>query len=219
MSLPDIAHHLHRRPTTDKLGDRVVRPAIEYFWLYGPPGSITTISMRDILSGELSDGAHAEAKTSAVFVGASDAQMTNFLDSFPPFIRGESEAWLSGVELAATAFLNLHAGERLLRPPPLVSSAVVILFAFALGFLVRLRGGSALFVAPVAALSYFAIAAFAFSGARIFLPVATPLFVVAPTAFILTVVFRYRFARALLMRVAPAPVARRIPDFPYGSIN
>lgn len=64
--------------------------------------------------------------------------------------------------------------------------------------------------APVAAIAYIAIAAIAFSGYRLFLPFAAPVFFVAPTAFILGVFVRYRFARALLMRLAPAPVAIRM---------
>jgi len=65
-------------------------------------------------------------------------------------------------------------------------------------------------VAPVAATVYLAAAAFAFTQFRLFLPIAAPLFMVAPAAFILGVFVRYRFARALLMRLAPAPIVRRM---------
>jgi adenylate cyclase len=64
--------------------------------------------------------------------------------------------------------------------------------------------------APVAALSYLAAAALVFSSLRLFLPVATPVFVVAPAALLVAIFIRYRFARALTMRLAPAPVAKRM---------
>ncbi len=42
------------------------------------------------------------------------------------------------------------------------------------------------------------------------MPTATPVFIVVPTAFLIAVVVRYRFARGLIMRLAPAPAARRM---------
>ncbi len=209
-SLPDVAYNLHRLLTTDESIDKTEKPVFEHFWLYGPPGSIKTISARDILSGEIPDAIRTAAQISVAFVGASDTNMTNFPDTFPSLLHGRSGADISGVELATTAFLNLNANERLLPLSPVADSMVTMLFAFALGFLVRARSGYAMLVAPSAAILYLGAAAFAFSYARIFMPIATPVFVVAPTAFVLAIVVRYRFARALLMHLAPAPIARRM---------
>lgn len=205
-SLPDETHRLYRRQTAEV----AEKPAFEYFWLYGPPGTIKAISIRDVLSGETTDAVRAAAPQSAAFIGAADAEMMNFPDSFPSLIPSESQAGMAGVELAATAFSNLTANQHLRPLSPLAESALIFSFSFLLGFLVQARGRFAMFVAPFAAVLYLAAAALAFSFARLFLPIFTPILVVAPVAFVVAGLVRYRFARALLMRLAPAPVARRM---------
>lgn len=209
-SLPDKTHQLLGASAANRSVGAIDAAMFEYFWLYGAPGSIDTISLRDILTGEISEEYRDAARTSAAFVGASDRDMTNFADTFSTFIDSGNGANMSGVELAATAFLNLSADQRLWRLSPAAELMVTMSFAFLLGFLVRLRSRFALLVPPSAAVVYIVTAAFAFSNARLFLPVITSVFVVAPTAFVLAGLLRYRFARTLLMRLAPAPVARRM---------
>jgi adenylate cyclase len=209
-SMPDVMRELYRREAPLHRLEENQTPNFEYFWQYGPPGSITTVSIRDVLTGEIPESVRAGAPQSAAFVGASDPDMTNFLDSFPSLLPSENGAWIGGVELAATAFLNLYHGE-ILRPlSPLAATTLPMAFGFAVGFLVRARGRYAMLVAPVAAAVYLGAAAVGFSQFRLFLPVAAPVFFVGPTALVLGVFVRYRFARALLMRLAPAPIAKRM---------
>jgi adenylate cyclase len=183
---------------------------LRYFWLYGPPGSIETISARDILRGDGVDFPSAKAASLVAFIGASDPATTNYPDSFPSFFRGGSEANISGVELAATAYLNLLHGEIAWRVSPWVSPWLVAGFAAVLGFLAWAKPPRAIVAISVAALVYLGLAAFAFARHGLFPPLATPVFFVAPVALLLAIVIRYRFARALIMHLVPAPMARRM---------
>ena len=206
-SLPEEALRLQGYPGAH---DRPDLPLFRYLWLYGPPGSIPSISVREVLGGDVPEEIPVMAPRSVAFIGASDPSTADFPDSFPSFFRGVIDAGISGVELAATAFLNLRAGEILRGPAPAADAAFIAAFAFVLGFLARARSGLGMLAAPAAALAAFVVAAIAFSHFRLLLPVGTTAFVVAPLAFLLAVVIRYRFARALIMRLAPAPVARRM---------
>jgi adenylate cyclase len=208
--LPDEAFDLYSSISSKRHVDDKGKPEFEYLWLYGPPGSITIISASDILSAEIPESVRTAAPESTAFVGASDPTMTNFPDTFPSFFRGPSGAGISGVELASTAFLNQMRGE-LLRPlSPTANSMTIIFMAFALGFIARARSGIAILAVPAAAAFYLAGATLAFAQMRLSLPIASPIFVAAPAAFLLAVLIRYRIARTLLMRLAPAPVARRM---------
>jgi adenylate cyclase len=209
-SLPEEALLLNDGARKKKSAEAVRTQSLQYLWLYGPPGTIETVSVRDVLSGEAAARHGAGGGNSVAFVGASDPSATNYPDSFPSFIRGRSDADMSGVELAATAYLNLLNAENLRRLPAVSSLLLILLYGAALGYLARTRASYAMIAAPASALLYLAAAAFAFSNARLFLPLGTPIFVTAPTAFLVAIVIRYRFARALIMHLSPEPVARRM---------
>jgi adenylate cyclase len=210
-SLPDEAGRLFRSPAEDAPPGK---SAFEYLWLYGPPGSIETVSARDILSGEESDAVRSAASRSVAFVGASDPNTTDFQDVFPSFFRSGIGADISGVELAATAFLNAETGEILRRLPSAAEAALVVFIAFVFGFLARARAVYAMLAVPLTGMAYLLAAMFAFSNSRLLLPIGTPIFVVGPVAFVIAVFIRYRLARALIMRLAPAPAARRMLQRP-----
>jgi adenylate cyclase len=106
--------------------------------------------------------------------------------------------------------LNEAAHDALWRLSSISEASLTLLFAFALGFLSRARSELAMLAAPLLGVLYVAAASIAFSRFHLFLPVATPSFIVVPTAFVVAVFIRYRFARALIMRLAPAPAARRM---------
>jgi adenylate cyclase len=178
-------------------------------WLYGPPGTIETISARDILE-MTADEPRSKTGLSIAFIGASDPSATNYSDTFPSFFRSESGAEISGVELLATAYLNLLHNHSVSRLSPRSSLVTILLFAGTLGFLIRAHPRRALASVTLLAVMYVGASVFAFGKVRLFLPVATPLFFSAPSALILAVLIRYRVARTLIMHLAPKPVARRM---------
>jgi class 3 adenylate cyclase len=63
---------------------------------------------------------------------------------------------------------------------------------------------------PLTGVAYLLAATIAFSNSRVFLPIGTPIFVAGPFAFVVAVFIRYRLARALIMRLAPLPAAKRM---------
>lgn len=208
-SLPEEALRLADPALHEKLAGTLGGTDLRYFWLYGPPGSIESISLRDLLRRDVDPGIQALAPTSVAFIGASDPSSTNYPDSFPTFIRGGSDADLSGVELAATAFLNLMHGDTLQRLPPLQAMLLIVVFGAGLGFLARFNPTYAIIAALPIGFLYILLAARLFDKAHLFVPVATPMFILLPAAFVTGIFVRYRLARSLIMRLAPAPVARR----------
>jgi len=209
-SMPEEALLLNGGAQVNRTAKAAPTRILQYLWLYGPPGTIESVSLQDVLSGEAAARLRANAGKSVAFVGASDPSATNYPDSFPSFIRGRSDADMSGVELAATAYLNLLKGDKLRRLSGASSLLLVLLHAAALGYLARAKATYAMIAAPVTALIYLAVAAFAFTNSHLFLPLGIPLFVTAPASFLAAIVIKYRFARTLIMHLTPAPVARRM---------
>jgi len=208
-SLPEEALRLRDSSLHETLASSLGGTALRYFWLYGKPGSIEAIPLRDLLQRNVGSSIEALAPDSVAFIGASDPSSTNYPDSFPTFIRGGSDADLSGVELAATAFLNLMHGDTLRRLPPLSATILIVAFAAVMGFLARFKPTYAIVAAIPIGLLYIAGAARLFAQGHLFVPVAIPVFIMLPAAFVVAIFMRYRLARSLILRLAPAPVARR----------
>ncbi len=209
-SLPDEAYRIYRSLRSSDGNSEAGTATFRYLWVYGAPGSVPTISASRILDGQIPENLKSKATTTVAFVGASDPTMTNYPDSFPSYFRATSRAGISGVELAATAFLNLSTGD-ILRPLSTFGAALTtIVFVFILGFTTRVWTRYALFIVPVAAIAYVAGASLVFSKYQVILPISGSVFVAAPLVFTMAVFFKYTAARALLMRLAPAPVARRM---------
>lgn len=188
-------------------------PAFQSFWLYGPAGTVPTIPLRSVF--EDASALPVDLTGIAVFVGASDPAVLSAYDHFRiPLLMAESDI-VGGVELAATAYLNLLHGERMVALPPASRGGVVFFFAFAI--LVASRGlggrrgsGSVLLIAA----AYGAIAFPAFAVARLWLPVAVPLLVVTPVAMLSSLSVRFALATRLVERLAPRPFAQELLRHP-----
>ncbi len=187
-----------------------------YLWLYGPPRAIATISIRDVLSGDLPDEVRKRAIDTVAFVGASDPSLTFFTDSFPSLYQSETETEITAVELAATAFLNLKSGHILGYPPWYLELIVVTLFALLLGLAASMSRSHSLLVIFGLALAYLATAFVIFSQWRLFVPVIVPVFIAAPAAGVMALALRSKTAMALAMRLAPAPIARQMLEAASG---
>jgi adenylate cyclase len=206
-SLPEAA--LGLSTTLGSPQFRAISGVFRYLWLYGAPGTIHTIPARDILQNSSLDRLHISSETVA-FIGAADPTITNYPDTFPSFFRSESDANLSGVELLATAYLNLRHNQTLTRLSNLAWVMVVMAVAAAFGFAVQIYPSHPLLVLVGMTAIYLGLSSFAFASAKLFLPVATPLFFSMPAAVFFAILTRYRFARTLIMHLAPKPIARRM---------
>ncbi len=95
-------------------------PSSRYVNYYGPPRTITTIPYYQAL--QLRNGTVGEKKINlkdkAVFVGLSEVLLAERKDSFYTVFSQANGIFISGVEIAATAFLNLLE-DKPLKPPSL----------------------------------------------------------------------------------------------------
>jgi adenylate cyclase len=188
---------------------------VQEIWLYGPPGTIPTWSIRDIFDRKSGHQLPDTLRDIVVFVGASDPVRGTSDDHFKiPTISGGHNL-ISGVELAATAFLNLLHGETLSSLSILAGAALLFSYAFASGAAALLLTSSRglIFIIGLA-VAYATLSAIMFAEGRIWLPVVTPVILTAPVAVLMALETRHRFARTLVMRLAPRQFARIMLDDP-----
>lgn len=190
----------------------VGQPLIQPLWLYGPPLSIPTVPLRDVLDPDT--GALPEdLSDTVVFVGSSDPEDAAIDDHFPVPTSGRGNELIGGVELAATAFLNRLHGTLLQRPSEGIEALIVFLVALAGSLCIaRLSGRRLWIVIAVLATGYLVLATLVFRFALIWLPVAVPAFLTTLLVALIAISVRYFFARALVTRLAPRQVASMLLD-------
>ncbi len=94
---------------------------------YGPPRSVRIVSAAEVLLGEVPDLAGR-----AVFVGHVEPYFPNQTDSFLTAVSRPDGLDLSGVEIAATAYLNALRNEFLVPASPLAVTASLLVTALGL---------------------------------------------------------------------------------------
>ena len=153
-----------------------------YLNLYGPPGTIRTIHIADVLSAP-----HHDTKADplglrgkVVFVGYADAAEWEQLEKFPT-VYGSGSNQASGVELVATAFANLLED---VTPVP-ASAYAQFLIAFALAFIAAVvcyttATATGSVTVLLAGCAYLGVSVLLFSRTAFCLPVFVPLAVAMP---------------------------------------
>jgi adenylate cyclase len=170
-----------------------------YLNLYGPPGTIATISFHRLLadngSGPSADLPSLKGK--AVFVGQTESDWFKANDGFYTAFTQESGLDLSGVEIAATAFANLLEDKAVypLCIPALFTVLIVWgVAATAICFqLSSPRGAVALLFLDSC---YLGLAHIQFKTSGVWYPLITPILVQTPAAFIAALAWKYRKANA-----------------------
>jgi adenylate cyclase len=165
-----------------------------YLNYYGPPRTLSTLPFYQAWRlGEGSDGdAQIDLKGKAVFVGLSEILLTQRQDSFYTVFSRANGVFISGVEIAATAFANLLED----TPVQPVGSRYYILIIIAWGILVGLICRMA---APLVAglgivglsVLYLIAAEYQFKAAGIWYPIIIPLCLQAPFGFFGAVLWDY----------------------------
>lgn len=107
--------------------DLAAGPAERMLNFYGPPWTVRVFTAAEVLRGELPD-----LTGRAVFIGHVERYFPNQLDSFPTVVGRPDGLDLSGVEIAATAYLNLLRREFLQGPPALWVAGALACSAVAL---------------------------------------------------------------------------------------
>ena len=163
-------------------------PNSHYLNFYGPPGTIRTVPYFELVQTRESAGGgemDLDFKGKAIFVGLSERLRPEQKDGFYTTFSQPSGVDISGVEIAATAFANLLE-DIPVRPLYVVAhAAIIFLWGMLLGFVCLVFSAiySALAVIGLSAL-YLMLAWYQFNQAAIWYPLASPLFIQAPVAFL-----------------------------------
>jgi adenylate cyclase len=165
-----------------------------YINYYGPPRTVTTIPYYQAL--QLHNGVVSEKqvdlKGKAVFVGFSEILLAERKDSFYTVFSQPNGIFISGVEIAATAFLNLieDAPVRPLRLPFYI--LIILLWGILIGIICRL---SPIIVAALCVVGlsilYLTVVEYQFKSSYNWYPIATLLFFQNPLAFFSAVIWKY----------------------------
>lgn len=170
-------------------------PSMPYLNFYGPPQTIKTIPYHRIFpmappgSDNLTDYDFADK---AVFIGHSTKHQDQQKEGFFTVFSDSSGLDLSGVEIAATGFANLLDNSAVRLVPPRRMTLILIIWGMVLGFICLLlpTGLSAIAVIGFSLCLLFA-AQLCFTRNYIWSPLAIPLFIQAPCAFLTALVIKY----------------------------
>lgn len=189
-------------------------PDFQRVWLYGPAQTVPTVPLRRVFEKGVA-GLPADLSRDAVFIGASDRLDRAAYDQFKLPLPLAPQDTGGGVEIAATAFLNLLHGQTLRAPSPLPGAAIVLGFTLlALLAATVLSGARAVVGALCLAGVYGGAAAALFAVSRVWLPVFVPLALVTPVAVLAAFSTSYAVARRVVERLAPRPYARALLHHP-----
>jgi serine phosphatase RsbU (regulator of sigma subunit)/CHASE2 domain-containing sensor protein len=162
-------------------------PNSRYINYYGPPRTITTIPYHQAL--QLRDGRvgdkQIDLKGKAVFVGLSEILLADRKDSFYTVFSQANGIFISGVEIAATAFSNIIE-DTPVKPIGLpFHILIILLWGILVGIICRIFSIK-IGVLGVVGLSilYLAAAVYLFKANGSWYPIAIPLFFQTPLAFI-----------------------------------
>ena len=166
---------------------------------YGPPRTITTIGYHRIAGNTTALADAAIFKDKAVFIGYLPTKWRDYdaiRDDYHTVYSQADGLRLSGVEIAATAFANLLDGADI---KPFAVPRQMALFglwgglAGVIASLLTMRRAATLLA--VVGVIYLLWARHVFSVDHLWSPLVVPLLVLSPLAFIVSTLFKYRFAK------------------------
>ena len=195
-------------------------------WLnfYGPSGSLPQVSFYKVLEpGQLPVGT---ISNKVVFVGKAGiitSEGSNSTDEFPtPYTRWTG-ANSPGVEIQATAFLNLLRRDWLSRLPFAVELTLILMAGFALGFLLPiLRPGTAFAFGAGSSLGVAVIGIILANGFHCWFSWAVIAFVEAPASLVVVALHvlnqRASAGEVLPKIIVPEKPSEAIPSMPAASL-
>ncbi|MEM1382830.1 MAG: adenylate/guanylate cyclase domain-containing protein [Pseudomonadota bacterium] len=188
-------------------------PEARPIWLYGPPRTIPTRTLRDVFARNTAQPLPEDLSGTAVFIGVSDPEFLGTKDHFKVPISDARQNDIGGVELAATAFLNRLHGHDMTRLAGANSVAALGLFGWLLALAAgRLGGGRGVWAVLGLGGVWLAAAWVLFVKGQVWAPLAVPLFLGVPLALLFAIAARYAFARRLVESLAPRQVAGTLLD-------
>lgn len=166
----------------------------QYINFYGPPRSVTTLPYYRALQlgTDGANGVPVDLRGKAVFVGLSENLLAERQDSFHTVFSTTNGVFISGVEIAATAFLNLLTNNPVkpLRPSDQVMTLLAwgVIVAVICRLLTPLGAAIGILLSGAA---YLFAASYQFRADAVWLPIVVPLFVQAPVGYIGALLWDY----------------------------
>ena len=166
--------------------------ASRYINYYGPPGTIPTIRYDQALQIGKEAGPSFDVKGKAVFVGLSEILLAERKDSFYTVFSQANGVFIGGVEIAASAFLNILDDTAVVPISFPAHIGLVLCWGIVIGVLCRLLPISiaAGATAGIGAL-YLLVAAYQFQSRQSWFPLVIPLLVQLPIGFSGAVLWNY----------------------------
>jgi adenylate cyclase len=165
-----------------------------YLNYYGPPRTLSTVPFYRALQPRQGPGSNGQMdfKDKVVFVGLSEILLSEKADSFHTVFSQPNGVFVSGVEIAATAFSNLLEDNPII---PLDSGRYILTllaWGMLMGIICRMASTGVAAMSLVAlGILYFTAAAHKFSAQSAWYPIAIPLFLQTPVAFFGAVLWNY----------------------------
>jgi adenylate cyclase len=165
-----------------------------YLNYYGPPRTVATVPFHKALAqgSNVSAAPNADFRGKVVFVGLSENELVERHDSFHTVFSQANGVFISGVEIAATAYANLFE-DRSVAP---IGTRAYVLLILAWGVLIGFIGltlsttAAALLTAGLCAV-YMFFAEYHFTANGAWLPIVVPLFAQAPIGFFGAILINY----------------------------
>jgi adenylate cyclase len=169
-------------------------PSRRYLNYYGPPRTLTTLPFHQALrlGEESSNEKRLDLNGKVVFVGLSEILLAERQDSFHTVFSKADGVFVSGVEIAATAFANLFED----KPVNPISTRAYVLFILAWGIVVgatcRLTATTVGALAVLGLSGFYLFAAqYRFKAEATWFPLVIPLLLQAPVGFFGAVLLNY----------------------------
>jgi len=185
-----------------------------YLNYYGPPHTVTTVPYYRAL--QLGDNKQSsplvDFKGKAVFVGLSERILAERKDSFYTVFSQANGVFIGGVEIAATAFLNMVEDTAVKPVSPLSYILIILIWGIVAGFVCRISSVliAALSVVGMSALYLFA-ATYFFKMDGTWYPIVIPLFAQSPLALAGAVLWSYAETNKERQQIRKA-LAYYVPD-------
>jgi adenylate cyclase len=188
-------------------------PSRLYLNYYGPPRTVTTIPYyRALETGEQSGQQNLDVQGKAVFVGLSERLLAERKDSFYTVFSQANGLFIGGVEIAATAYLNLLEDKPVQPIGSLQYVLQIIFWGFLIGALSRFFSIAVAGIAVLAVMAaYLLVAQLQFNSAAVWHPLVIPLLAQAPIGFIGAVLWSYAETNKERQQIRKA-LAYYVPD-------
>ncbi len=194
---------------------------LRYLNFYGPPGTIRTVHIADVISvrDKLAASDPLQLRDKAVFVGYADNREWDQMEKFAT-VYGDGLTRMSGVELLATAFANLLDHSDLVASSTWTNLALAVVAASGTVLLCYGLGTfSATLILLASAVGYLTASVVILSRTNVWLPVFVPLALCAPAGYLFAMAYKilhYKRDRAnlrsILDKFIPPEVRHQLRD-------